>query len=492
MLREFWKSFRRKTEQPADKPASPADEVGPRPGWVSDQIQRRVSHVRIQVGLDFGTSATKVTYRILGEENPRVRSLLFRHNSARYPAFCIPSLGAFTEDGQLCFGIEADTYLADRPWGEGLTRFKMLVAGDQDPRYLDEKLKHRFHAYVRSNLGNESAFSPEAVAATYLAYAMRLIRQELAREVRASSTDISFNTCVPIDQRENNRVYTAFQRAIAAAERLEKSRDPGEEADIRWLEAAAELLPTSHYDDANAGTRAFLVPEAVASVAAYLVSLQKRSGIHALYDIGAGTTDLSIFNLDVSRRRGTTNFWYAARSIPMGTGQIDERLAELRRIADPHLKHRDLLAELSSLGEATQSDLNVIREELATVWRRTSKGWSDAYRLHLRKESEWRGSKVHVFLAGGGASLGTAVETFRECPLMAKWGPYSCSLLPAPDGYDSRGGVAPFARMSVAYGLSIPIPELEVNLMPSESPDHTPPSPSPSSLYSVSGDEGPT
>ena len=489
MLREFWKFFRPRPKQRIEEQASPVGEGTPRREWVNERIQRRVSHARIQVGLDFGTSATKATYRVLGVENPQVRPILFEHQSANYPRYCLPSLGSFTEDGQLVLGIEADAHLAGRPWGEGLTRFKMLVAGAQDSRYLDEKLRNRYDAYVRKTIGSEDGCSPEALAATYLAYAMRLIRGALEREVRASSVDISFNTCVPIDQRENNRVFAGFQRVVATAERLEKSQDREDKPGRKWLEVAAELLSVTKYDETDANTRLFLVPEAVASVAAYLVSLRKRAGIHALYDIGAGTTDLSIFNLDVSRTRGTTNFWYAARSIPMGTGQIEERVAELRRDTDTDTNPGDIIAALSTPGGINREELNAVRDGLATIWDRTSKGWSQAFKYHLRKSSEWSADKVQVFLAGGGASLSGASATFRECPLMQRWGPYPCSLLPAPDGYDSRNGVAPFARMSVAYGLSIPIPELEVNLMPSESPDHTPPPPPPSGRYTPSSDD---
>lgn len=474
MLREFWKSFRHKPE--------PAKEAEHAP------IRRRVEHLRVRVGLDFGTSATKATYRVLGAANPYVRSLLFHHNSARYPIFCIPSLGALSKRGELTLGIEADAELTNEPWGEGLTRFKMLVAGDQDSRYLDEQLRERFRSYLKRKLGSEAAFSPEALAATYIAYAMRLVSQELRREVQASSLDLSFNTCVPIDQRENSLVFAAFQRVVATAEHLDKTMPDGQPPGIKWIEAAAGFLGTARYDETDPSTRVFLVPEAVASVAAYLVSLQRRLGLHALYDIGSGTTDLSIFRLKQPRNGEATNYWYAARSIPRGTGQIEERIAKTVSLA--HLGGGDLLSAVMENG-ATAAQTKTIEEELGAIWKRTSKGWSEAYG-HLSTEAEWRGDKVDVFLAGGGALLPTADAVFQECPLMPRWGPYECKMLPTPDGFDDRGGHAPFGRMSVAYGLSIPIPELPVNVMPSESPDHTPPRFGHSDLYSINEDEGPT
>jgi len=43
--------------------------------------------------------------------------------------------------------------------------------------------------------------------------------------------------------------------------------------------------------------RVFAVPESVAGIASYLISLRQHTGLHALIDFGAGTTDLSICNL---------------------------------------------------------------------------------------------------------------------------------------------------------------------------------------------------
>ena len=51
---------------------------------------------------------------------------------------------------------------------------------------------------------------------------------------------------------------------------------------------------------------------------------------------------------------------------------------------------------------------------------------------------------------------------------------YGVSKLPAPEYYEPGKSRAPFERMSVAYGLAIPFPQLDDFTLPGGSPDHTP------------------
>ena len=61
--------------------------------------------------------------------------------------------------------------------------------------------------------------------------------------------------------------------------------------------AWAELIDREWQKSSDPDARVFAVPEAVAQVACYFSSLQRESGLHAIIDIGSGTTDVSIFNL---------------------------------------------------------------------------------------------------------------------------------------------------------------------------------------------------
>jgi hypothetical protein len=98
--------------------------------------------------------------------------------------------------------------------------------------------------------------------------------------------------------------------------------------------------------------------------------------------------------------------------------------------------------------------------------------WGCAYQ-HLKKESRW--NSVDVFISGGGSKIPYVEKVFG----FPWWNQikvqYPVQLLPQPDDYKTDGIPAPFERMSVAYGLSRPKPELEEYVLPSVAPDHTPP-----------------
>lgn len=96
---------------------------------------------------------------------------------------------------------------------------------------------------------------------------------------------------------------------------------------------------------------------------------------------------------------------------------------------------------------------------------------------HLNKQTEWE--KAQIFLCGGGAKL-PYVERVFSIPwewsdLQTRQVKYPVSKLPTPDDYAAEEMDAPFERLAVAYGLARPIPELEHYVLPSRSPDHTPP-----------------
>jgi len=96
---------------------------------------------------------------------------------------------------------------------------------------------------------------------------------------------------------------------------------------------------------------------------------------------------------------------------------------------------------------------------------------------HLARETAWE--KVQIFLCGGGANLpyveGVFSTPWKWSNLQARQVKYPVSKLPTPDDYDAEEIDAPFERLAIAYGLARPIPELEQYVLPSGSPDHTPP-----------------
>ena len=450
---------------------------------VGSIFRTRSEQPRVQVGLDFGTSSTKAMWLRLDVPDAQVRAIDFGHDLPALPSYCLPSLAAFDSKGNLLLGDAAAQALPEEGLQFALSRFKMLVAGSADPRYLDAHNHEVFSEHVKAATGDERNCTPAMLTTVYLAFAMRRVRRQLESRLKRTDVDVAFNTCVPVDQRENNRIFAEFDRIIGAAERLERTALDGDSA-RSWLEQAGTALGQGALPELE--RRLFLVPEAVAGTAAYVSSLRRDSGLHALIDIGAGTTDVSIFNLSVTQAEGATSFWYSARSVPYGAGHIESRLQHELRSKGERGSLKQVRDALGGGREGLPSVTAILHEELDKIRRATNPSWAEAYG-HFKRQSAWTGKNVKVFIAGGGALIPDALGVFEES-WNKPWGPYPCSRLPDPESYEPKQVGGPFVRISVAYGLTTPIPVLGRWVMPADAPNHTPP-PAPVREWRQDGDQ---
>lgn len=330
LLRAFWRLFKKppiRVEHKSER-ESPGDEKGFRqsyihkkPSYASAQvIRRKRGKAHIQVGLDFGTSSTKIVYSQLGRRLSR--PIMFKHNLPHYPDYCLPSLAAIDEEGKLLLGIEAAKAISNQEWDSGLQRFKVIVAGNYDEAFRDPVTEKRFCDY-RQRKNCAASLTAERLGAVFLAYSMNLSREIIEKlpEYNDVELDMAFNIGMPIDHIENNTVLPEFKKIFAWAEAIEQTwRVAGKNFDPLAASYELENIPE------NEETRVFPVPEAVAGVASYCVSLRKQEGLHAIIDLGAGTTDLSIFNLLMPFGE-SSSYWYAARNIPRGTVNIERKVA---------------------------------------------------------------------------------------------------------------------------------------------------------------------
>jgi len=489
-LRELWKSFKIFFKGRKAKPSSDSykDEEGSTKSRIDNKkrtktlgqvIRRKQKKAYLQVGLDFGTSATKVVYSQLGRRGSRV--INFNHNLPNYPNYCLPSLGAIDDSGKLLLGIEAAKFLSDKEWDLGVQRFKVIVAGNHDLSFKDHLSHEKFYAYLKSR-GYDTQFTPERLTAVYIAYAMNRCRSIIRRspEYRNTELDIAFNICMPIDHIENNILNSVFEKIFSLAERIEQDwRKSGKDFDP--LGASYDLENKSY----DLGKRVFAVPEAVAAMASYLISLRKEEGLHAIIDLGAGTTDVSICNLSILSGK-STSYWYAARNIPKGTINIERIIASFIKECDKgslctccdvyNCLNNLRLNVFQSLGSDKEREqlIATISDEIRSLKNSGEyyETWGRAYR-RLKKQTEWE--KVEIFLCGGGANLPHVEDVFSIPWWKNIQTKYAVSRLPTPDDYDAGESAAPFERMAVAYGLARPLPEFDGYFLPGDDGDHTPP-----------------
>ena len=421
----------------------------------------------IQVGIDFGTSTTKIAYR---QVNPRgqVRPLIFDHGLEGVPAFGLPTLAMVDSDGRLLVGEEAATLMMDRSWDEALRAFKVLVASRVDSSLETRELSDAFDRYALQHPINGKVLTPETMSFIYIAYAMREARHRISKlpEYADSRLEFLYNVCIPMQHVESNPALNAFRQILAKAEAVEK--DWPYDSGTEWLAGNYSLYETCHLGSPE---RAFVVPESVAEAASYVSSLRRKPGLHALIDIGAGTTDVSFFNL-VDEPTGEHCYWYSSGNLPIG-GLVIERLVGMN--GGGTLTAGQVSERINGLWRRTEPDLvQGVRKVLLRIHKEAQPVWSAAYK-HLHTEMPWH--RVEVFLSGGGAEVVGAKETFTSPwwqHLVQKHIRYPVATLPEPDDYDSVDDRGPFSRMAVAYGLTYPEPELGVYTMPRDCPDHTP------------------
>lgn len=471
-LQEFLRWFRpdsvaspkASTTGTARKAAPEVDQRAPviaAPAAARRAARRRPATMTVNVGLDFGTSVSKVMFSAGGSG---IEPLDLQSGASGNPGFFVPSLITVAGGKRLLVGAAAQDHLQQEPDAGGLTRFKMLVAGVADPKFLDAQAWKRYRKSVRGWFGSADAVHPEVAASVFIADTMRRVRLSLEQRNLADELNIVFNTCVPIDQAEHRDVKNAFDRVAAVAQRLYEHFPLDHTPSMAWIDQAAALRETVRYEQDDA-TRLFVFPEAVASFATYKESLSRQEGIHALIDIGAGTTDVSILYLAIPKGTTAGTECWSARSVPMGMGMIeDDVLNELDGDGTPTVDQTELYALLRSGQHESRDVRPVLSRGLERIWNATLSTWAEAYR-HYKGQERWSAKNVRIFLAGGGADVHQVRQTFSRS-WQRGWGPYPTETLPTPDDLAGVPGL-PFHRLSVAYGLSRPGPDLDVGILPS-------------------------
>lgn len=236
---------------------------------------RAAKLVHVQVGIDFGTSATKIAYRVLGGPSPVVRPVLFTHTLVGYPAYCLPTVGAFDAQGRLSLGPEAVRRLQGEPWGSGLRRFKVVLAGKYDVEFKDPTASEAYSACLASAGYPPEACEPDSLTAVFLAFAMQQATMTIRSVLPDSDLRLAFNVCIPIDHVQHSAFYRAFTRVLDTAELLYSTFLDEVDDYAELLELATQELKTPEQTTDSRHRRVWAIPESVAQVASYLTSEQE-------------------------------------------------------------------------------------------------------------------------------------------------------------------------------------------------------------------------
>ncbi len=456
----------------------------------SNIVDTRASHLttdkrRIFVGLDFGTSTTKAMYRPV-ERDARVQSLDFGHGNRRFPSYAMPSSIRLDPEKKLFFGVDAE----DGP-GVVFRSFKVCVACQTGAIACRGCNGKSDHAQWRGRYDNGlSGFIP---AHELMIYYLAWISKEVETIIRRKTSkfidpELQYNLGVPISHLDSapglvDRFECILHHALALCGRFHQgiSLDQARSLLIDALPDA--VLPASEQRLHRA------LPE-TAAAAMWLQQAGVEKGITAtsylLIDIGAGTTDITIYRYDDANPDNLPI--YAAKSVSIAGDDIDwsilkwfahefgisiERPSQVSaKLRQEVRRKKELLPTPDKSMEAIfghrTSALNeenfvkkVVTPHAESIFKTASDAFSAAYKLAPR-ESQF--PRLDIVMLGGGSKVTGIEPHFKRHKLR----PFMVNMrqdvieVQIPRGME-QFGANDFRMLAVAYGLSFP---------PAEFPKH--------------------
>jgi len=448
----------------------------PLPGPPSGSSSRRIN-----IGIDFGTSTTKVCARpALGYgEDVTSHALNLDRSQSGEQAFLCPSVVG-TQDGRLYFGFEAE-----RRRSAGATVFdhlKVCVAcqAEQKGRSLPgcpsvNRERRSCDGIFRFTRGDEPyGITARELATLFLAWVMRASRDPLPYELTGPEpAEFTYNIGVPLDQlQQSSALRDSYRKMTFDAWCLSSAVDQGLPLDrgLAWL----EQLRSRELPDLRE-SKVQLCPELGAALVAFVASPTVRAGMYGLVDVGAWTTEVSFCNLTRSSDQPTVSF-YSGATFRIGGTDVDERalraLYELWNLPlplgpDPAVRAcvREIRGQRENGTFGTKTlpidkkftrlpTLSTLQFPRDCVGERIRDGFRQAIVAAGEKDrlqSSWEGFPIYV--TGGGRRETALWERLADATLVAS------GVSPLPPNEDVRSLPAAIAdRFVIAAGLAIPLP----------------------------------
>lgn len=436
-------------------------------GWWSRREQPKRL---INVGLDFGTSSSKVIWRdVTGD---RLTLLGFDNRATGYPAVCLPSSVKIAGD-RILFGSDAE---ANRDPGWLVRSLKVCVAcranavSCRDCQPAGEQKRAGEFVVTSSGLHQLNA---DELAALLVGYTMRTARRRIEDSFRqARDADFTWNMSAPLDQYEFAALRVGFERLAYHGSLVASDVNSG-----MSLHDAIDLVrdkarqPMPSRDDLPVN----VVPEAIAAVHAYCQSPIAAHGLYSLIDVGAGTTTVSFFRYHAASSKTIT--CYSSCTDAVGADDFDRAIFAALVRNYPELdvmtpaERASVLHDIRAAKESVASGLRLggryrlsRAEVLAAIQPLASRIFEvyvAAFRRAYAKErfsSRWK--SLTNMLVGGGSLMPGIAEAFGRAPHDM----VECRRtqgLNLPDGVRIDGGPGQISPedaplLTVAFGLSYP------------------------------------
>lgn len=417
-MSRFWRRVRRwiegEQESPETKEIAGPSAADSEEAWTGRPTDGQ-GGPRIIVGLDFGTSGSKVVLRHALKMHETPVALDFGTPSELgFSRFVFPSTVAI-HDGALHFGVEAEriageTTLVFRSLKRSLIR---MDASDAQSRPSDDG---RLVDLERARDMSKGGFA-QVLATLYLADVLRRTREAIPAAFGENTHDeqILIYLDVPVSSlSESSQEADVFRTMLRVARRLSRELPEGltvTHAGVLY-ERAMESVPGNQGESEALEA---VVAEAVAAIAGlgHAIGTVRGHRNFAVIDIGAGTTDMGVFRFPTED--GKRAVFYSAATTPLGCDDLDRVLCELLGQRNPtieelavvrHAKARagrssesSNLSDLPISQEMVDQAVERVADDCREAWRRT---FASAYQKE-KDESRWH--SLDLYLLGGGSLI---------------------------------------------------------------------------------------
>lgn len=406
----------------------------------------------VVIGLDFGTSCTKVVLRTPFFFGNRAFAVPFRGFTPSKNPYLLPSRIWLTPSGEFL--------LKEAPGCQSFSGIKL-------------NLLEQIHVGMANREEARLDFSPPQLAVAYLALVLRFVREWFLNNKKDIYGNFRLrwhiNLGLPSADFDDESLYRLYQKILRAAFDLSLKPEGIKTTDL------PETFEQIQEDAAEGGPWENLIldviPEVAAAVAGYARSSlrdPRGAGLHLLVDIGAGTLDVCGFFLH--QKEGSDQYWLHAKDVKLlGVIKLHQnRLAALNGMEikywDPYDTENLLPTKIEDyFSTPPTSDVrNRLRkadEEFSARCQETIR--RVVFRLRTQRDplsSCWQ-DFLPVFICGGGSNVSFYKEVLEKISKWVRLWSRNKGLkiftLPKPENFEVEF-TDQYHRLTVALGLSFP------------------------------------
>lgn len=425
----------------------------------------------VVIGLDFGTSSTKVVVHV--------------PNYAGNPAFAIP-FGKYAHDS-------LDYLLPTRLAVKGDDQCSFLTeAGSSILADIKITLMRSPHGSVEAIGETPSAATPMTATAAYLALVLRYVRGWFLAHKKSIFQDYKINWAMnlglPAAIDDDPKLRETFDLVGKAAWLM--SRKAGA-VTLKDAYRAIEDIKHSRFTEEDLPWDFELVPEVIAEVTGYARSEFRNEGLHFLVDVGASTLDVCAFTL--RDNEGDDHFAiYTAEVALLGAqrlhqARIDGAQKATSESAALFFDARDPLSLIPNDLTTYVPDSTLVVEGVENANKAFVKDSSNAVHKtiwHTRKKRDPNSSRwsenLPIFVCGGARAIDLYEQVIQGVEAWVHRFIPSCPgirviPLPKPASLEANIDDADYHRLAVAWGLSHEPHNIGAWDRPSEIDDIPPP-----------------